>query len=554
MGLCIYLLQLNCPPTATLFIMGAGSDALMFIDARTLSQDTVLDSDICIIGGGAAGITLARELAGTSLEVCLLESGGLEFDSATQDLYAGESTNPHFFPLDVTRLRYLGGTTNHWNGWARPFEPIDFERRSYIPHSGWPFGLAELETYYRRAQVLCECGPFSYDAQDWTINGRHPFSLDPERFFTAVFQNGPPTRFGQRYREDLSKAPNVRVYLHANATELETPPVPNMVSRVRVAMLEGTQLWAKSRCYVLAAGGIENVRLLLGSDQVETAGLGNRDDLVGRFFADHARVLKSGQILFSQHYPELDYYRLTPMLPNVSVGGVFQPAAELLNRECLPNFYIGIEPATATDVSEGASSIKALWLQWRTGRFPNDLGKHLGNVIGDIDGLVRGTYQRIAKSATTVYGTYYACELPPNPDSRITLTNDRDALGMRRVRVDWRLGSGFANSFMRAHELLGQELGRNGLGRLRVRPRGSALDPMEYYENGYHHMGATRMHADPRQGVVDADGRVHGIANLYVAGSSVFPTYGCGTPTLTIVSLALRLADHLKSALAENHG
>jgi choline dehydrogenase-like flavoprotein len=188
----------------------------MIVDARRLSQDTVLDADLCIIGAGAAGITLAREFVGTSLQVCLLESGGLEPDPATQDLYAGESTNPLFFPLDVTRLRYFGGTTNHWNGFVRPLEPLDFKKRAHIPYSGWPFGLDEFEPYYRRAQVLCESGPFSYAAQDWSTDEHKPFAFDPSRFFTAVFQNGPPTRFGQRYREDLAKAPNVRVYLHAN--------------------------------------------------------------------------------------------------------------------------------------------------------------------------------------------------------------------------------------------------------------------------------------------------------------------------------------------------
>ncbi|WP_046862523.1 FAD-dependent oxidoreductase [Microvirga massiliensis] len=519
----------------------------MIIDARTVPQNTVLDSDICIIGGGAAGITLTRELAGTSLQVCLLESGGLEFAPATQNLYAGESTNPHFFPLDVTRLRYFGGSTNHWSGWTRPFQLIEFEKRAHIPYSGWPFGLAELEPYYRRAQVLCEVGPFAYEAKDWTINDQEPLKLNPSRFFTSIFQFSPPTRFGQRYREELAKAQNVRVYLRANVTTLETPPVPNAVSQVRVATLGGPAFQVRSRRYVLAAGGIENVRLLLSSDQVETAGLGNQNDLVGRFFMDHPIFEQSGQILFKQRYPELDYYRLTAVQPNVIVRGILEPATELTKREGLPNFYIGIRPATATDVSEGAASIKALWWRLRKGSFPEDLGKHLGNIISDLDGLASAAYGRIAGSSPTHYATFSSLEPPPNPDSRITLTNERDALGLRRVKLDWRLGPDFEHFFMRAHELLGQELGRVGLGRLRIRPRGSALDPMENYENGHHHMGATRMHPDPKQGVVDSDGRVHGIANLYVAGSSVFPTYGCGTPTLTIVALATRLADHLKA-------
>ena len=520
----------------------------MFVDARTLPAGTLIEADICIVGAGAAGITLARELADGHHQVAIIESGGFEPDAADQELYAGRSVGVPFSPIDADRLRFLGGTTNHWDGSCKPFDPIDFERRDYIPYSGWPFGRGELEPFYRRAQKICQLGPYTYDPADWAEGEDRAFSLDEApRLRTGMFQNSPPTRFGVAYRADLAGLPMLRVYLHANVTAIETNAEASAVTALRVACRAGgPSLTVRAGSYVLAAGGIEHPRLLLVSDAVETAGLGNAHDLVGRFFMDHPNLGKTADIVFARSYPNLAFYDYH-VVRGIKVCGYLTATAEAQRRAELPNFSISLDRGQLADQSTAAAALRAIYKSARSGHWPDHLAQHLGQVLGDLDGLADLLYERAADRQPALYSTFYSCECPPDPASRVALVRETDALGLRRVQLDWRLPGDFIATMRRAHRLLGEELGRAGLGRLRVNATEEVEDPLASVENGHHHMGTTRMHVDPRQGVVDADCRVHGTANLYIAGSSVFPTYSLDDPTMTIVALALRLADHLKT-------
>jgi choline dehydrogenase-like flavoprotein len=518
----------------------------MLIDARKLEPGSTVEADICIVGAGAAGITLARELAGTRRKVAVLESGGLEFEQATQDLYAGEVVG-RAFPIDSDRLRFFGGTTNHWEGGCRPFDPLDFKKRAHVPHSGWPFGIEEMEPYYRRAQEICQLGPFTYDPAAWTAGGPGPLDFGADaRIDTVVFQNSPPTRFGEVYRADLEKAESIAVYLHANVVDIETTDNAREVTRLGVACLDGPRFSVKATRYVLATGGIENPRLLLNCDKVETTGLGNQHDLVGRFFMDHPNLRKTANIVFNEAYPNFAFYDYH-VVNGIKIYAGFSASEEVQAREGLPNFYILIDPGHLADESTSVASLRSLYKSARAGHWPDHLGFHLGRIVGDLDGLAAALYRRATGRAAPLFSTFYSCEVPPDPESRVSLASATDALGLRRVRLDWRLPGDFEATMHRAHLLLGAELGRAGLGRLRLNTAETTADPMADIENGHHHMGTTRMHEDPKQGVVDANCRVHGKANLYVAGSSVFPTYSFDNPTMTLVALAARLADHLKS-------
>jgi choline dehydrogenase-like flavoprotein len=512
----------------------------MFIDARTLPEGAAVEADIAIIGAGAAGITIAREFAYGTARIALFESGGLDYEEATQRLNAGASVGQAYAPLGMDRLRYFGGTTNHWSGGCRPFDASDLE--------GWPFGPAALVDYYRRAQPICQVGPFDAAPQYWGSGAAMPLSLpDGSPLQTGVIQYSPPTRFGTVYRAVLEKAANVAVHLHANLVDIETDDEAGAVTGLALACLGGNRFRAHARHYVLAAGGIENARLLLNANKgQQPAGLGNENDLVGRYFMDHADVPDTTTIVFADPHPPVGFYDVRTVRGQ-NVAGYLTIAASVREKAGLPALCFGILPGAPTDSDLATESVRQIFASLRAGRMPDHLGFAVARVVRGIEGRIGDLEQWLLHRSPAYYSTYYTCGSPPDRDSRVTLDTEIDPLGLRRARLDWRLPGDFPETVRRAHAILAQGLGAAGLGRVRLNGPQTGDDPLRGLQNAHHEMGTTRMHPDPRQGVVDADCRVHGLANLYVAGSSVYPTYGPDNPTFTIVALALRLADHLKA-------
>lgn len=533
----------------------------MLLDARTVPNAELIECDLCVVGAGAAGISLAREFAGASLKLCLLESGGLQFNDETQTLYQGEIRGRTYYGLDITRLRYFGGSTNHWTGWCRPLDAIDFEARAYLPHSGWPITCQDLNPYYARAQAVCQLGPFTYQAIDFAADLPALYSEQDDRITTKVWQRSPPTHFGVTYRDDIANAANINCYLYANVMGFENNDDAQTVTQVRVACLSGTSFWVKARFFVLACGGIENPRLLLLSNSKCPAGLGNDHDQVGRFFMLHPWI-EAGRVLAVGSSEELH----TP--PSTHYGKKLRAGlgvAEALQRtEGLPNHGILLKDPDYRKGSKGyrrrsAKSYRTLKRLLKDPlRMDDTLLDDLKGVLSDLDGVAATLYHRVRETLglSTRRGALLKVEVRmehlPNPDSRITLSPDRDMLGLNRVIMDWRLASTEKAAMRRTLKIIGQALGGLGAGRLQIAEWLQAEDndwPEASMMPDYHHMGTTRMSRMPYDGVVDANCRVHGVSNLYIAGSSVFPTGGFSNPTLTIVALALRLADHLKGLL-----
>jgi choline dehydrogenase-like flavoprotein len=362
----------------------------------------------------------------------------------------------------------------------------------------------------------------------------------------TVFQNSPPTRFGSVYRDDLARPESLQALLHANLVGIETSGDAGAVTGLRVAALGRPQFRVEAAQVILATGGIENARLLLNADAVERGGLGNGNDLVGRFFMDHPYLWKTANIVFAEDYPTLAFYDYR-IRDGIKVDGFIGLTAEAQRREGLPNLMFSLDRGQLADESTGVAALRSMYRSARNGHWPDHLGHQLGRVIGDLDGLAGTLYRRATHREPILYSVSFACECPPDPASRVSLIAERDALGQRRVQLDWRLPGEFREILMRALQILGEEIGRAGIGRLRLNATEEVDDVMASLENGHHHMGTTRMHDDPKQGVVDRNCRVHGKSNLYIAGSSIFPTYSYDDPTMTIVALALRLADHLKA-------
>ncbi|MGH8887215.1 MAG: FAD-dependent oxidoreductase [Egibacteraceae bacterium] len=564
----------------------------MFADARSVATQTRVDTDLCIVGGGAAGITLAREFIGSPLRVTVLESGDFEYDDQTQALYDGRSVGLPYSPLNVPRLRYFGGTTNHWGGICRPWEDADFEARQGIRFTGWPVRKADLAPFYAPAARVCRVPSKEWALDEWVRRDQvRPLALNTDRIVTRVTQIVPRSSrsFGKNYRSELRQARNVTVYLHANVTNVETDQVGTTATSVRVATLSGSRFSVGARVFVLATGALENPRLLLVSNERWSKGLGNQNDLVGRFFMDHARFI-GGVIAPSNPYASMRFYELHPV-GNAILRGYLATSKEFQLTEGLLDVQIRPEPVYEKNVhdtikSSSVSSLKRMLRSIRRGEEVPDFGRHVTNVMADLAtwqkftipaapvpvpypevlGEVMGSTRREAEQliptlvgdvAARAYLEYFGAaidsillstriEQAPNPDSRVMLTEDRDQLGMQRVALDWRMSDIDRRNARRSLELLGAEIGRAGIGRLKILlAEGDSRWPDDL-NGGQHLMGTTRMSDDPKQGVVDRNCRVHEMANLFVAGSSVFPTAGGGTPTLTLVALALRLAEHLK--------
>lgn len=506
----------------------------MLIDARQLTDRSHLTADLAIIGAGAAGITLARAMAGRRTRVCLIEAGGKDYDTASQALYNGE-TGGMAYPLLGSRMRMFGGSTNHWGGYCRPLDPIDLTARDWVPYSGWPIAFDALAHYYPEARRVVEItsDPGATRA-DWERRTGTPLRESPTgRVDHAFVQFSPPTNFAKRYGEELENAANIDILLHANVTEIVAVPDGRAVEGVDIATLNGLRHRVTAGVIVLATGGLENPRLLLLSDSVVTHGLGNRHDMVGRFFMEHPHLAGFGEIVVADIERLPPIYRRRVAVDGTNTSAALIPSARYLTENRLYN-------ATFMFGEGGSCTVGS------PGNHPHS-GDHL-DMLGASARLIDGG--RHAPAQGDVIGTWLgvgcASEQAPNPDSRVTLSDRRDALGLRQIRLDWRLTEEDRHSLVAHVRNIATEFAALGIGRMRV----DIGDPGSWPDivaGGSHHMGTTRMHDDPRQGVVDRDCRVHGIANLYVAGGSVFTTGGAANPTLTIVALALRLADRLKA-------
>jgi choline dehydrogenase-like flavoprotein len=524
-------------------------------DAHELGANEQVEGDVCIIGAGPAGISVARELTGTGARVWLLDSGGKDIERRAQRLNRAQSVGYPIHRPHQSRVRAFGGTTRHWvapgdETWAaRPLDPVDFEVRPGMRYSGWPFDRAHLDPYYARAHVLCQLGPFDYDHGRWADPMRTPpLPLLPDAVETTLFQHG--TASFEGYYQELVSAPNVTLLLHATVVELATGEDQGVLDRVELRRDDGSSCFVRARVVVLAAGGIENPRLLLLSRRVHRRGLGNDRDMVGRFFAERLSA-RTGFVVPA--VPGLvrsaGLYAVHAAAPGVRVQGALRVRDDAQRERQLLNCAFFLLPRNPSMTAEAVRSIATLNKARQRRPLQSETVGHLRNIatgLGDLGVLVRERI-RPPDEARHILVIRVQAEQAPNPDSRVQLGTRCDRFGQPVARVDWRPTSADRASIRASQEVVDAALRAAGLGHVEFMLGDE--DPPVLLEGNFHHLGATRMHPDPASGVVDADCRVHGIRNLYIAGSSVFPTYGCSNPTLTIVAMALRLADHLKKQL-----
>lgn len=563
----------------------------MITDANHIPQGSRLRTDLCIIGAGPAGITLALALRRAGLDIVLLESGGEEKHAATQALYEGtvQDARLHSAP-DTYRVRRFGGSSTLWGGRCMPLDPIDFERRDYIPDSGWPFGADALAPYYPRANRLCEAGDFAYRAQDAFPGGMKPMiqGFESDEFSTDFLERfSCPTDFGRRYRHLLADSA-IRVLTHANCCGFEPSPAGGAATdagggraaRVGAAIvrtLRSTAFTVEARTYVLATGGLETARLLLASPGNGGRGLGNRHDAVGRYYMCHIAGTIGTVDLSAAAAVWHGYQR--------GADGVYcrrrlALSAPAQRRLGAGNFIARLHHPRIPDPGHGIGILSLLYLARPAipyeyarrlyeedgaggGAARGNRRAHLANVVRDLPGtaaflwhwLRRRTLAErkfpsiVVSPRNRRYTLDFHAEQAPGRDSRVTLGGGLDALGVPKLHVDWRYQPRDVHTVATALARLDAALRHSGVGRFDYDPERVEAEMTRYGAYGGHHIGTARMGGDPRTSVVDADCRLHEADNLFLAGSAVFPTSGQANPTLTIVALALRLADHLRSRM-----
>lgn len=511
-----------------------------------------LEADLCIVGAGPAGIAIANEFRHSSTRVIVVESGGRAVEPAVQLLNQADVEPLSFGGHLNGRARALGGTSKLWAGQCLPLDPIDLQSRDWVPMSGWPLSREELDPYYQRAAAFFEVGGERYDAGQYERFGltAPAWCEDLLRTMFTVYTPSPDT--GGRYEAVLRGARNIRTVLQASVTAIEANDAGSAARQLVIRNLAGRQATVRSRAFVLAAGGIENARLLLASRGACANGLGNDHDLVGRFFQDHPNAftatLAEGDPFRLQELFRLFYRRGRRYFPKFSLSPVEQERQSVLNANAHLDFEFPEDSPMA--------AMQALYRALRGRGGAERLARSSLSVLRHGGELARGALHRIRTGRTPLArpsAVRLQCylEQAPDPCSRITLSAERDALGTPRAQIDWRMSEMELRTLRAITDSACREFRRLGLGSWQrhawVEQPGDGW--RAHMQDSYHHMGTTRMAESPRRGVVDANAEVFGVKGLYIAGSSLFPTSGYANPTLTIVALALRLSDHLKRVL-----
>lgn len=550
----------------------------MIDDATHIQQGACLQTDVCIVGAGPAGIALALDLSDRGLSVMLLESGHLDLDAKTQALYEGEVADERMHsPPDKYRHRRLGGSSAIWGGRCMPMDPIDFESRNYVADSGWPISYTDLLPYYPKANALAEAGRFSYDAVDALGATAAPmirgFNSTQIRT-TGLERFSCPTHFGTRYFKRLQLAPGVQVWLGANCIRLGLYADGRSLQAAEFATLSGNRFSVSARATVLATGGIETARLMLGSNDISPAGVGNLHDVVGRYYMCHIAGNVGTLSLKGPTSNVLHGYEVAP--EGIYCRRRLSVTADEQRRRGLANAVARLHFPRITDPSHRNGVLSGLFLarkliSYEYGKRLNDgdaasLGdytRHLLNVVTDpldtsaflTHWLTKRTLADrkfpsvILRNRTNRFSLEMHGEQTPMANSRVTLSDKVDVLGMPKVRVDWRYSPADIESLRRTLDLIAQEFEVSGTGRFEYHRETLEQDLTRFGAYGGHHIGTARMGHDVRSSVVNADCQVHTVHNLFVAGSAVFPTSSQANPTLTLIALALRLGDTLSRRL-----
>ena len=487
-------------------------------------------ADVCVVGSGPAGLALAMRLENAGFRVDVLESGAERRTASADALNEAVDTGIPYV-VGAHRRRMFGGSSNCWGGWCCPLSDQDFQLRPWVAEGpGWPIAEKDVSAYFGDAKRFLNLGEARFDAAYWASRIGSPVSP----IFDSVAPVEPlawlisrPAPLPQRFRDKLARSPLVRCFLETTVVRVARAADRKTVTGLEIVNPDGARVMVQARAYVLALGAIENARLLLLSDDVERAGLLNEQDLVGRYFTEHVGSVNFGTIFGLRSaklgLPLSSEYIIYPSDRAKSGEGEDPPqggfafgmrlTADFQRQEHLPQYWMAMLGTQDSDPHLATAA------------------RLLGSETKDVQAVLVAA----------------AFESEPNPNSRVTLSDQRDALGQRKADLTWLITDRDRAQASRCFKAVGKWLGTKS--NLLFRPGDDPGEPGWQPVGGAHHIGTTRMTVDPRQGIVDPDLRAHGFDNLFICGSSTFPTPGFANPTFSIVCLSLRLGDHIAATI-----
>lgn len=522
----------------------------MILDLEEIHSPLKLQCDLCIVGSGAAGLALVSQMISTTLNVVILESGHLEFETATQKLYDVEVSGLPFDGATTGRFRVHGGSTTKWGGQALPLMPIDFEKRDWVANSGWPISYDELKPYYQRACQFLFVDNMNFDSDLFKFLKTKPPAFDLNKIWYHFSKWSPTPNIRENYLSAIKASNHCTLLLHANVTNIELNENSQFVQRIEASSLMGTKAVVQAKNFVICVGGIETARLLLANNHQQTNGIGNNYDLVGRFLQDHPTTtigwIKTKNPQQVQRLFNVFHKRKLKYTVRCTAASSWQRQHRTLNMSADVDFvqqdpiFQEIKEIYQT-VRQGHLNIKMITQLFHAMRHP------LASVLPVWHYLLKG--RNYVPRAMLRLGL--TSEQEPNPESRVLLSEHTDALGIPLANIRWKLTALTYYSIQRFATTLSDELKNTGIGELQLEPWlfENSSDWMNNMMDQFHHMGVTRMHDSPHHGVVDKNCRVHGLSNLFIGSSAVFPTGGHSNPTLTIIALCMRLADRFKQEL-----
>lgn len=460
-----------------------------------------LAARVCIIGSGPAGTTIALKLAAAGVPSVIFEAGGREWTEESQDFYRGKTVGDPYFDLDITRLRFLGGCSNHWAGWCRVMDTHDFEPKAWVPDTGWPIRRSDIDPYLDEVHDILDLEPFRPDV---------PIS-DDIRLVQLI--KSPAVRFGEKFHDDIDRSPLIALVLNTYVTELTGDG--RHVTGARIFSRDRDAGTFVADYYVPCTGGLENSRLLLWSNERSRGAVVPHAAALGRYWMEHPQFLGGDAILTD----------LSAFPTDSTHEAFFSPSPAAMEARQILNFGIRLIETPYGGVKQVIADLACYapdFAEWAA----DQLGQHL----------------RCASQL------YVGWEQAPLESNHIRLSQyERDRAGVPRIELHWQKSPLERRTIREGLRLFGETLAARDIGRVRLAEWLTNDDdyPTDQELAGHHHMGGARMSDDPAKGVVDRDCKVHGIDNLYVGGSSVFATSGQCNPTTTIVALACRLGEHL---------